>query len=415
MKIFKLFLLLFFSFILTQAQIDKKKNVLLLQEILRMNPNSGGATIKFYELTGVFDYNYGGMSQKIKLSDLENINVNKNDAGFSVDIKCLGNEGCITFQKSDTASSLFQTSAIQFVDAALANTFASNLKDLCNHYKEGGAEVSQTLFKNESGNTPILKARTETPAKPIVAKPSKEEDAEELEDKKAAAKEKKEEMKEQRLEKQKAAKEKRTIKSNEEEDNDDNVLKKSNTRKKVANHKEEDNEDETTVSKKSKVKKNSIIEDNDDDQDKPSSGKANDFCAQLLAIVRSGKESQYKSIEGKINNADSKTNESLIKLKGTRKNYLSWYKKQRVFISEIKVGKDYDAVYRDFEDLQTSLDDCLGGKWEMNDLSNNDEYSNAKTEVRDIQFKNDEDNTSPSIHVIFVEGNGNFTLFLRVQ
>ncbi|MBK8330747.1 MAG: hypothetical protein IPL09_15135 [Bacteroidetes bacterium] len=58
----------------------------------------------------------------------------------------------------------------------------------------------------------------------------------------------------------------------------------------------------------------------------------NDFCSQLTNILQSGKENKFKAIEGKLTNADTKINDSKIKLKGARKNYLSWFKKKGLLL-----------------------------------------------------------------------------------
>ncbi|KXK43294.1 MAG: hypothetical protein UZ11_BCD004000825 [Bacteroidetes bacterium OLB11] len=81
----------------------------------------------------------------------------------------------------------------------------------------------------------------------------------------------------------------------------------------------------------------------------------------------------------------------------------------------MKVGRDYDGVYKEFEAIQTTLDDCLGGSWSTDDLSTIDEYSNFKKEVKDIQFENENDTSSPKIRVIFIEGEKTFSLFIRIQ
>lgn len=75
---------------------------------------------------------------------------------------------------------------------------------------------------------------------------------------------------------------------------------------------------------KKRVTRNKLIEDvNDGPADDAKSKGGSDFCNQLLSILQSGKENKFKNIEGKLTNAETKINDSKVKLKGARKNYLS--------------------------------------------------------------------------------------------
>ncbi len=386
-----LILMLIFNTIF--AQLDLKKTTFLLQECLNINSNTKGSHIQLYEHNGVLAYQSLGTIQKIKLADLESVAVNKNDAGFSVDIKCPSDVGCITFQKNDTSSQQFQTTAIQFVEAQVANTFLQNMTELINHYKENNEKVKSTLFLNEKGEAPLLKPK-QTPVNKPSPKINKKEIDEDDDDE-------------------------TDVESTQEKENTkqkDKRKKEVDPPKNKTNKNNDTDEDEMSVSNKQKNKRNKLIEDNDDDSDNnKKDGKTNDFCNQLLAIIKSGKESNFKTIEGKTTSEDGKINESQIKLKGTKKNYLSWYKKQRAFISEIKSGKDYDLAYKEFDAIQNTLDECLGSSWVTDDLSSIDEYSNLKTEVKDIQFENENDKNSPKIRVIFIEGEKTYTVFIRIQ
>lgn len=436
---------------LVYAQTDLKSTMALLQECLNLNNNNKQENIKLYEQTGVIEYFQGNIQQRIKLSDLEKVHVNANNAGFSVDIKCGQDISCINFVKNDTSNTSFAGTAVQFSDMTLANTFAENLSTLIVHYKANEAPLEKKLYKNAEGKTPLLGTKkiadNKAPAKQNPVKNNPETDDEEeaggnaATDKKTAAarptraerdearEEKKEEMlrkKEEAQEEKEATKKqsrKSTKKEAETDEETDNETEKATPRaKRKASRDKEENEEEisdgkaTTSGKTNKTNRNRLIEDVSDDAASDAKSKAgNDFCNQLMAILQSGKENKFKAIEGKVTNAETKINESKIKLKGARKNYLSWYKKERAFISELKSGNDYETVFKEFESIQTTLDECLGGGWDMEDKSGSDEYAKLKTEVKDVEFKKENDETMPTIRVIFLEDNDKFTMFMRVR
>ncbi len=438
---------------LAYTQADLKSTIALLQECLNLNNNNKQENIKLYEQTGVIEYFQGNIQQRIKLSDLEKVHVNANNAGFSVDIKCAQDISCINFIKNDTSNASFLGTAVQFSDMALANTFAENLSTLIIHYKTNEAPLEKKLYKNAEGKTPLLGTKKIAENKPAVkqppvkntpeaddedeagenaatdkktaARPTRAERDEAREEKKEEMLRKKEEAKEAREERETSKKQSRksTKKEAEADEDADNETEKATPRaKRRASKEKEEAEEEiqdekASPAKTSKAGRNRLIEDVGDDA-ATGDGKAksgNDFCGQLTAILQSGKENKFKAIEGKVTNAETKINESKIKLKGARKNYLSWYKKERAFISELKSGNDYETVFKEFESIQTTLDECLGGGWDMEDKSNSDEYAKLKTEVKDVEFKKENDETMPTIRVIFLEDNDKFTMFMRVK
>ncbi len=93
------------------------------------------------------------------------------NAGFSVDIKCVEENRCINFIKNDTASTDFLGTAIQFNDAALANTFADNLASLITHFKTTEVAIVKILFKNAEGKTPILGVKKSPEKKEMATTP----------------------------------------------------------------------------------------------------------------------------------------------------------------------------------------------------------------------------------------------------
>lgn len=456
-KIF-LFLLIWFSILHVNAQTDIKSTLTILQECLKMNANSQQDALKLYENMGIIEYVQLNTQQRMRLADLQLIEVKANNAGFSVDIKCVEENRCINFIKNDTASTDFLGTAIQFNDAALANTFADNLASLITHFKTTEVAIVKILFKNAEGKTPILgvkkspekkemattpkevipekELKTEAtedepaekpnPEKKTPSRPTRAEREEARADKLAEQQEKKEEAESERPKKQTRKSSKANNKEENEEVEEEKATEKKSSRAKRRAEKQADNEDadpqeepiEKTPSRKSgKTSGNKIIEDVGDDANngdaKTKSG--NDFCSQLTNILQSGKENKFKAIEGKLTNADTKINDSKIKLKGARKNYLSWFKKERAFIAELKSGNDYELLLKDFENMQTQLDECLGAGWDMEDKSGSEEYAKLKTEVRDVEFKKENDETMPTIRIIFLEDNDKFSMFMRVK
>ena len=100
-KIF-LFLLIWFSILHVNAQTDIKSTMTILQECLKMNANSQQDALKLYENMGIIEYVQLNTQQRMRLADLQLIEVKANNAGFSVDIKCVEENRCINFIKNDT-------------------------------------------------------------------------------------------------------------------------------------------------------------------------------------------------------------------------------------------------------------------------------------------------------------------------
>ncbi|HQW46060.1 MAG TPA: hypothetical protein PLZ98_03245, partial [Chitinophagaceae bacterium] len=169
-KIF-LFLLIWFSILHVNAQTDIKSTMTILQECLKMNANSQQDALKLYENMGIIEYVQLNTQQRMRLADLQLIEVKANNAGFSVDIKCVEENRCINFIKNDTASTDFLGTAIQFNDAALANTFADNLASLITHFKTTEVAIVKILFKNAEGKTPILGVKKSPEKKEMATTP----------------------------------------------------------------------------------------------------------------------------------------------------------------------------------------------------------------------------------------------------
>ncbi|KXK43295.1 MAG: hypothetical protein UZ11_BCD004000826 [Bacteroidetes bacterium OLB11] len=253
MKIHLLLLFFLLNILNSSAQVDLKKTTSLMQECLNLNANTKGSHLALYEHNGVLAYQFSGVVQKIKLEDLDQVQVNKNDAGFSVDIICANENGCITFQKNDTSSQQFQTTAIQFIDARLANTFVQNMASLINHYKPAGNNISQQLFKNENGETPILIPKQAPATKPSPAKKVEQnDDIDEDEDL---------QVKEEKTIKRESTRKKE---NDEEKTKTREVKRKSNKVNNQADN--EEAEDDVKTSRTEKSKRNHLIEDSNDNE-----------------------------------------------------------------------------------------------------------------------------------------------------
>lgn len=387
---------------LSIAQNNYEKNMQTMQECMAMSTTDRNTILKLYENLGVLESINGNLIQRIKLSDIEKVLCAKKETGFTVDLVCNG-MACITIMKNENTSEVFPSTGYLFSHPAVANTFAKNTGEIVNKFKPENEKVTVIYLSTPDGKTPMMNEKP-APTKETLAKKENTNTALE-EPEEADTEEKAEASKNKKNEKTAVAK-------------PESKVTKRNKRK---NDKEEsDNEDSDTQdpmeNNRVKAKRNSIIEDVDDTNDEGSKAKAgNTICTQLLQIVESGKETQFKSIEGAVSSDDQKINESKIKLRGARKNYLSWYKKQRAFIAELKTGSNYEQVYKEYENMLNTLDECLGAGWENEDKSNSEDYAKLKSEVKDMEFKKENAENTPAIRVIFVENNGKFTLFIRVQ
>lgn len=384
------------------AQNNYEKSLQTMQECMAMSTTDRNTTLKLYENLGVLESINGNLIQRIKLSDIEKVLCAKKETGFTVDIICNG-MACITIMKNENTSEVFPSTGYLFTHPAVANTFAKHTEEIINKFKTDNEKVAVVYLSTPDGKTPMMNEKP-APSKEAIAK---KENAN-------TAIEEPEEV--DTDEKADVSKNKKNAKTAVEKP--ETKVTKRNKRK--SDKEESDNEDNDTQdpveNNRVKAKRNSIIEDVDDTNDDGSKSKAgNSICTQLLQIVESGKETQFKSIEGAASSDDQKINESKIKLRGARKNYLSWYKKQRAFIAEIKTGSNYEQLYKEYENMLNTLDECLGAGWENEDKSNSEDYAKLKSEVKDMEFKKENTENTPTIRVIFVENNGKFTLFVRVQ
>jgi len=177
---------------------------------------------------------------------------------------------------------------------------------------------------------------------------------------------------------------------------------------------EDADESDDKNSKPSRKSKNEAKQDVEE-KEEPVIEKSNDICEQIMQVIQSGKTKRFADLEGKVLNEQNKTNESRLKLKGAKRNYLSNYKNKRAFIAEYKVLTDNELIMIEFDKLQTQLEDCLDGNWDNEDRSGDDEYSELQGDVRDVEYKNTNDPTAPSLRIIMLSDGKKYVLFVRIS
>lgn len=339
--------------------------------------------VTFYKVSGILEQKQGELSQRISLNAINKILVENSKAGYSVSLVCKDAEGCVSLLKADMTSSNMGSTVFFFNNPAAANTFAQHTSSIIIQINEN-EPIETILFKTAEGQTPLLPSivANEPTAIPK-ATPNKEvdENNNEVEPK---------EPKEIKKTTKPAPKKAKEEIEDEEEPKEEKEVKSTSKSKKSKVESNNENEENTAVSK-------------------------NDFCAQLLSIVASGAEKGFKDIEGSETNAEKKINDSKVKLKGAKRNYLSWFKEKRAFISEIKILNDNNEAVIAFEELQNTLDECLANGWDDNDHSLDSMYENASYEVKDVEYSKGGDMNKPTIRISIVPDGKRFILFVRVR
>jgi hypothetical protein len=398
-----LFVLLALFFTKTAYNQDDTKLMLT-----RMNQCISGfsadasSPLNYFPVSGMLEQKQQNLSQRITLSDVTKVIVEISKVGYSVTYTCNDEGNCVSLIKSDMSTSTMASTSFFFNNPAAANTFATMSNSLISKSRKVDKPIDLILFKTQDGQTPLLPETTYTTTEKKQTQANKK--AEEDQD-------------EEYVPITKPASNKKTTKRDEEEDVEDKPIKepKSTTKKKQQKEDKEDNdtESEPVKEKKSKPKKTEPeLNEPENDTDKKL---ANDFCGQLMAVVKSGTLTKFKDIEGKETNAEKKVNESKLKLKGAKKNYLSWFNQERAFISELKSVLDNDLAIEEFEKLQAQLDECLADGWDFNDRSQDENYDNAKFDVKDVEYINTKDTNSPSVRIAIAPDGDRFTLFVRVK
>lgn len=405
---FLLFLSVFCSFI-AQAQTSKNnETVALMNEVLSLYAVDEISHCTLYELTGILEQKQHNTAMRMSLQEIEEINVTPSAIGFIVNCRCAAQMTCFNLVKSDMSSNPVAEHVFLVRDLTAANTLGFCLSKLSQYYQKDSIKVRFTAAKDASGRSPVIMnqtAETKSPPAPAKreAKPIEEEtDTEDPVNKQQTTSKTKQKRREATQEERKTS---RNDNSDEQETEDENEKPANGRKRKPVENNEEplDQEDE-------KMKNTPTKPQRGDGQ----TVKTDANCSRWQEIIQSGQRSGFKDIEGKELNAETQINESKIKLRNTKRNYLSIYTNQRAFIAEIKSHPDFGLLSEMFDALQEELDECLGGRWDTHDRSTDEEYSNYKGEIRDVEYRHESDLTLPVVRLIILEDGGKYTFFVRI-
>ncbi len=335
-------------------------------------------------------------SLRMKPGELQSIDVKPSALGFTVTIRCGENGHCLTLLKYDTLSTPMPSTAFFFTEASAANTFAITLRDLGKALNKEALPVNLDLIKvnnaNEKQAPPAAKTNTHA-----TAQKQNDDDIDEPEEPVSKA---------PVTHAQHTVKTKANAKVEEEDKDDEEAEPVKKTSR------------ATTKTKAAKDEEDDVTEKDDQLNIKVTSADnlpTEPTCRQLLSVIQSGKQSGFKDIEGKETNAEKKINESKLKLRGAKRNYLSWYRNKRAFLAEYKTSNDNALIIEEFDKLQTELEDCLEGSWEDTDHSSDDMYANSKEEVKDVEYASTADPLAPHLRILIHSEGDRHTLFIRIQ
>jgi hypothetical protein len=362
----------------------------------------------FADKTGALEQHQGPYFYRLKLEDIGTIQEQFQSGKYNVTVGCrFGN--CFSLLKEETNTSNLNQNVYVFSSGQRSSRFAHALFELSKLYQQNGDEIQTSFLTISEESKPIVKAEN-PPVDKIAPPPPKKDALDEL------------------LEKE-DKEEKDNTNAEEREEKDINVKPKRTapaTRKTKTEEGEEEKEEVVELETKSSGRK--VRKDRDDEDNSAIGGLAEKetasdekttknslLCKQLTQILQSGAMGHFKSIEGTETNTKTKINESKVKLKGAKRNYLSWHKKERAFIAEFKSTKDLDLLQIEYDELQTEIDNCLGPDWEFADKSSDEEYAEFSGEVRDTEYHNTVIPNSPTVRVILLSDNDKFTLFIRIQ
>lgn len=392
MKQLVLFLFLASIYPILHAQHSPNELVQDLNKTISLYSADNASLFAFLEQTGTLEQKINESTfQRIKLADINHVKVEANAEGGQVTISCAESSKCINLIKKDMSSSFNPANTFFFSDSKAANTFGKSMFELIGKYADDKNLVTADLLKEiEPSSAPI------TQAPPVI--------------------------------KQQVS-QKSNLQISEDEPDDNEKVSKSNAKTRKQQIIEEE-ETEAPAEKVSTTRSKKRVENNDSEEDQNSAARNNDnpmsrqnvveiidpICKQLMNVIKAGKNSSFKEIEGAETNSTAKINDSKLKLKGAKRSYLSWYKKQRAFIAEFKTLTDNELMIEEFQKLQTQLEDCLEAGWEDIDHSGDEMYSKATEEVKDVEYKNVNDPSMPSFRILIGKSEQNkYTLFVRIQ
>ncbi len=383
-KYFFLFVLIL-SFNKINAQLTGTELVKELNRFITLFSADNASMLTFFAQTGTLEQRQNvANTQRIKLSDIGGIQVEASAIGFTVNIKCAEGTQCINLVKNDTISSYMPSNAFFFTEAKAANTFAKRFEELIAKYPSEHKAVKAELLHGADGQIPmyIIEAPKNIAVnKQAVRKEKEEDDADEEETDKTAVKPKR-------------------------------VVVTPEERERMAMEKKQERIDQLEEAKAERTPRQQVVSnDANAAEDIPEP-----VCKQLTAIIKAGRNSRFKEIEGQEKNAEKKINFSKLKLRGAKSNYLSWYKNERAFIAEYKTSADREIILIEFEKIQTELEDCLEGAWEDTDHSTDAMYANVNEDVKDVEYKFTSDPLMPTLRIMInTDASGKHTLFIRIR
>lgn len=328
---------------------------------------------------------------RLHLADIESILTKANQQNGMVEITCR-DHACFAITKGDSSSYSMGSFAYLFSSTERANRFAQALHKLCAYFQGDPNPVTLQLIKGEKTLVEPIPSSTPPPqAKQKDAIDEAMDEDEKTGTNKTSAKKVKKDEDTDADDDEKPVGKKLISKDEDEEEKPAKNIPSSRQRPQKEDHGLVNEESEREVKKESILSK------------------------QLMQVVQSGMSSNFKSIEGPETNPKTHINDSKIKLKGAKRNYLSWHKNQRAFIAEMKSTKSLEDIQFDYDDLQTEIENGLGPEWDNEDKSNDEEYADFSGEVRDTEYKSSNPGV-PTIRIIMLsDGEDKFTLFIRVK
>lgn len=393
------------------AQNDAKRTVALMNECLSLFSAAEEGQLILFELTGTLDFKQKSTSTRSSLAEIKLINVEKSTIGYHVNYTCLEGNNCINFIKSDMNTTPLNTGIFFLSDLKAANTLASGLFELCKKYQGSTLLCSLQLGKDANGQEPVMKMNQDAPIQPVVVtkptlsnpgsaiKAEKKPDQDEDDTEDAAAKQ---------TEEKRPAPKAKSKSAKKEEESDDEAEEEKSSKPKTAIARKQNRNDE--VEKEEPEPPTERSEPSRADNRKIGT----DACNRWMMVAESGKQKDFKDLEGKEVNASTKINESKLKIKGARKNYISNYKATRAFIAEIKTHADFGLLSEEFDQLQSELDECLGPQWDIHDRSADEEYNDYQGEIRDVEYRHESDSSLPGIRLIILADGEKYTFFIRI-
>lgn len=388
------------------GQVNVKSEMNILNNCIARYGNLDPNPLRLFEASSTIEQQTGQVTQRINLSVISYVDVTSSKLGYSVNFKCNELTPCINVMKSDMTSSTMNSYSFFFSEAGAANTFAEHFGVLVMHYKSADNKVTIKMFADANGKIEFAKGMESASTKANekvddVARVKKEP----VRSEKTIRQIREEEMEAENQEQVEPIKKVKSTKKrieDEDEMNDEPVQKVTKRKAKS----EDESEDAEERPKGRSKRTNTQIDDDPIDN-------VDETCKRLLAVINAG-ESQFKSIEGAVTNPDKQINLSTLKLKNAKRNYITSYKGRRAFIAEYKYNVNFDILSEEFDFLQTELEDCLGGDWDYNDRSGNDEYENYKDELRDIEYVNTANKTMATMRILLLKNGGKYVLFVRI-